>query len=208
MTISGDWRIAEQPKYAPNGHYGFTYIPVPKAGDHDLDVGRWLVDRADPGLQGRGSGGQVHAVHRRDPDGQKVYTKESTHLPTLNALLADSSLYDAQHAQFLALLPTAKSRPPLAVGAAYWDALTSAPGFGRAQHQAADGCPQGGPAAPSSRSSTPSAASHPYGSVTRGDRLPVPAHLLTRSSRRRGDDMAVAPAAIGTARPAAAAASG
>ena len=33
MTISGDWRIAEQAKYAPNGHYGFTFIPVPKAGD-------------------------------------------------------------------------------------------------------------------------------------------------------------------------------
>ena len=31
------------------------------------------------------------------PDGQKMYTKESTHLPTLNALLADASLYDAQH---------------------------------------------------------------------------------------------------------------
>ena len=62
------------------------------------------------------------------PDGQKVYTKETTHLPTLNALLADPSLYDPAHAQFLALLPTAKSRPPLAVGAAYWDALTTAMG--------------------------------------------------------------------------------
>jgi len=62
------------------------------------------------------------------PDGQKVYTKESTHLPTLKALQADTSLYDPAHAQFLALLPTAKSRPPLAVGAAYWDALTSAMG--------------------------------------------------------------------------------
>ena len=62
------------------------------------------------------------------PDGQKVYTKETTHLPTLNALLADPSLYDAAHKQFLDLLPTAKSRPPLAVGAAYWDALTTAMG--------------------------------------------------------------------------------
>jgi ABC-type glycerol-3-phosphate transport system substrate-binding protein len=62
------------------------------------------------------------------PTGQASYTKESTHLPTLNALLADASLYDAQHKLFLDLLPTAKSRPPLAVGAAYWDALTSAQG--------------------------------------------------------------------------------
>jgi multiple sugar transport system substrate-binding protein len=62
------------------------------------------------------------------PDGQKTYTKETTHLPTLIALQQDASLYDPQHKQFLDLLPTAKSRPPLAVGAAYWDALTSAMG--------------------------------------------------------------------------------
>jgi hypothetical protein len=40
-----------------------------------------------------------------------VYTKQSTHMPTLNALLSDSSLYDAQHAQFVKMLPSAKSRP-------------------------------------------------------------------------------------------------
>jgi multiple sugar transport system substrate-binding protein len=62
------------------------------------------------------------------PEGQKVYTKESTHLPTLSALLADASLFDPSHKTFLDLLPTALSRPPLAAGAAYWDALTSAQG--------------------------------------------------------------------------------
>ena len=82
------------------------------------------------------------------PDGQKMYTKESTHLPTLNALLADSSLYDAQHKLFLDLLPTAKSRPPLAVGAAYWDALTSA----RARSSSTPRRPR----PPSRRSRTPS----------------------------------------------------
>ena len=43
------------------------------------------------------------------PEGQAVYTKESTHLPTLNALLADASLYDEQHKEFLELLPTART---------------------------------------------------------------------------------------------------
>jgi multiple sugar transport system substrate-binding protein len=127
MTISGDWRISEQQKYAPTGHYAFTYIPVPKAGDPTSTwAGGWsmalipnstVADQAVKFMQ-----------YIAGPDGQKVYTKESTHLPTLNALLADSSLYDAQHEVFLKLLPTAKSRPPLAVGAAYWDALTSAQG--------------------------------------------------------------------------------
>ena len=62
------------------------------------------------------------------PDGQRVYTKESTHLPTIKDLLTDTSLYDPQHAKFLDLIKVAKNRPPLSVGAAYWDALTTAQG--------------------------------------------------------------------------------
>ncbi len=62
------------------------------------------------------------------PEGQKVYTKESTHLPTLKALLEDASLFDPQHKTFLDLLQVAQNRPPLAVGALYWDALTTAQG--------------------------------------------------------------------------------
>jgi len=62
------------------------------------------------------------------PDGSKIYTKQSTHLSPLKALQTDDSLYDPQHKVFLGLLPTALSRPPLAVGAYYWDQLTSAQG--------------------------------------------------------------------------------
>jgi multiple sugar transport system substrate-binding protein len=127
MTISGDWRIAEQVKYAPNGHYGFTYIPVVKAGDTSATwAGGWsmaLIPDSKAAAQA-----VKFMEYIAGPEGQKVYTKESTHLPTLNALLTDASLYDPQHETFLKLLPTAHSRPPLAVGAAYWDALTSAQG--------------------------------------------------------------------------------
>jgi multiple sugar transport system substrate-binding protein len=127
MTISGDWRIAEQAKYAPTGHYGFTYIPVPKAGDPTSTwAGGWsmaLIPNSTAAEQAT-----KFIKYIAGPDGQKVYTKESTHLPTLNALLTDASLYDPQHAVFLDLLKTAKNRPPLSVGGAYWDALTSAQG--------------------------------------------------------------------------------
>jgi len=127
MTISGDWRIAEQAKYAPQGQYGFTYIPVPKAGDPTSTwAGGWSMALI-PNSKAKDQAVKF-MKYIAGPDGQKVYTKESTHLPTLNALLTDPSLFDPQHAQFLALLPTAKSRPPLAVGAAYWDALTTAMG--------------------------------------------------------------------------------
>jgi len=127
MTISGDWRIAEQVKYAPNGHYGFTYIPVPKAGDKSATwAGGWsmaLIPNSKVATQAI-----KFMTYIAGPEGQKVYTKDSTHLPTIKSLLADASLYDPQHKAFLDLLNVALNRPPLAVGAVYWDALTSAQG--------------------------------------------------------------------------------
>ncbi len=127
MTISGDWRIAEQVKYAPDGNYGFTYIPVPKAGDKSATwAGGWSMALIPD------SQVEAQAIKFMEyiagPEGQKVYTKDSTHLPTIKALLEDASLYDEQHKTFLELLPVALNRPPLAVGAVYWDALTSAQG--------------------------------------------------------------------------------
>ncbi len=127
MTISGDWRIAEQAKYAPEGNYGFTYIPVPNAGDQSATwAGGWSMALI-PDSQAEAQAIKF-MTYIAGPDGQKVYTKDSTHLPTIKALLEDTSLYDAQHATFLDLLDVALNRPPLAVGAVYWDALTTAQG--------------------------------------------------------------------------------
>jgi multiple sugar transport system substrate-binding protein len=127
MTISGDWQIANAAKYAPNTKYGFTYIPVPKAGDKSATwAGGWSMALIPD------SKAKDQAVkfikYIAGPDGQKVYTKETTHLPTIKSLLTDASLFDAQHKTFLDLLPGALNRPPLAVGGVYWDALTSAQG--------------------------------------------------------------------------------
>jgi multiple sugar transport system substrate-binding protein len=59
--------------------------------------------------------------------GQRYYTKESAHLPTIEALVTESDLYDEGHKFFSEqLLPIAKNRPPLPVGALYWDELTLA----------------------------------------------------------------------------------
>jgi hypothetical protein len=41
-------------------------------------------------------------------------------------LLNEGDLFDERHQFFAELLPTAKSRPPLPVGAKYWDELTVA----------------------------------------------------------------------------------
>jgi len=127
MTISGDWQIANAAKYAPNTKYGFTYIPIPKAGDKSATwAGGWSMALIPD------SKAKDQAVkfikYIAGPDGQKVYTKETTHLPTIKSMLSDASLFDAQHKTFLDLLPGALNRPPLAVGGVYWDALTSAQG--------------------------------------------------------------------------------
>ena len=127
MTISGDWQIANAAKYAPDKHFGFTYIPVPNAGDQTATwAGGWSVALI-PGSKVKDQAIKF-MKYMGGADGQKVYTKETTHLPTVKSLLADASLFDPQHKTFLDLLPDAKNRPPLAVGAAYWDALTQAQG--------------------------------------------------------------------------------
>jgi multiple sugar transport system substrate-binding protein len=127
MTISGDWRIAEQTKYAASGNYDFTFIPVANAGDESATwAGGWSMALI-PNSPARDQAINF-MKYIAGPDGQRVYTKESTHLPTITDLLSDTSLYDAQHAKFLDLLQVAKNRPPLSVGAAYWDALTTAQG--------------------------------------------------------------------------------
>src|SRR2546426_6494633 len=127
MTISGDWQIANAAKYGGGKSYKFTYIPVPKAGDQPSTwAGGWsmaLIPNSKVPDQA-----VKFIEYITGPDGQRVYTKETTHLPTLKALQADASLFDPQHKVFLDLLPGAHSRPPLAVGGIYWDALTAAQG--------------------------------------------------------------------------------
>jgi multiple sugar transport system substrate-binding protein len=127
MTISGDWQIANAAKYAPNTKYGFTFIPVPKAGDTTATwAGGWSMALIpDSKVKDQAVKFIEYAT---GAEGQKVYVKETTHLPTIKSLLEDASLFDEQHKVFLDLLPDAKNRPPLAVGGIYWDALTQAQG--------------------------------------------------------------------------------
>jgi len=127
MVISGDWKFNQMAQLAPDTNYGFTYIPVPNEGDESATwAGGWsaalIPDSDAPDEAWR------FIQYLAGPEGQAVYTKDTFHMPTLSALLEDDSLFDERHAQFRALLETAHSRPPLKVGALYWDALTSAQG--------------------------------------------------------------------------------
>jgi multiple sugar transport system substrate-binding protein len=129
MVVTGPWRINQMAQLAPETNYGFTYIPVPNEGDESATwAGGWSValipDSDAPDEAWR------FIQFLAGPEGQRIYTVETTHLPTLSALLEDTSIFDEQFAltPFLPLLSVAHNRPPLAVGASYWDALTSAQG--------------------------------------------------------------------------------
>ena len=72
-------------------------------------------------------GGFEFARFATGPIGQEIYTRDTAHLPTLKAMLERKDLFeDSYHEVFLEMLPFARSRPALPVGALLWDELTSA----------------------------------------------------------------------------------
>lgn len=59
-------------------------------------------------------------------EGQTILVKEAASLPTLKSLQQRKDLFAPEYQFFLSLLPVSKSRPPLPVGALYWDKLKEA----------------------------------------------------------------------------------
>ena len=59
-------------------------------------------------------------------EGQTLLAKEAASLPTLKRLLERKDLLAPEYEFFLTLLPVSKSRPPIPVGALYWDKLKDA----------------------------------------------------------------------------------
>ena len=127
MVITGDWRVGERAKYAPNTDYGITYIPVPKAGDQSVTWdGGWSMALI-PGAKAPDQAWKF-IKYIDGLEGQKAYTQETGHLPTIKSLLEDASLDAERSKVFPELAPGAPTRPALAVGAISGDALTSAQG--------------------------------------------------------------------------------
>jgi multiple sugar transport system substrate-binding protein len=135
MVVTGDWEIGLLSKYAPNLHYGITYIPVPNAGDTPATwAGGWSV--VIPKGAKNAKGGWEFMKFFAGEQGQRTYTQETTHMPTWKTLLTDSSLFPGDHKLFVQQLAVAHSRPALPVGALYWDQLTIAQSA--AEHQSKD----------------------------------------------------------------------
>ena len=125
FLISGDWFIAGLAEYAPDINYGITNLPVPDEGmESSTWAGGWSMVIPEGAKNPEGAWEFLQYI--AGEEGQRVYSKDSSHLPTFEALGSEEGLLDERHAFFAILLPQAKSRPPLPVGALYWDELTTA----------------------------------------------------------------------------------
>jgi multiple sugar transport system substrate-binding protein len=127
FIINGDWYLNVLPEFAPDIEYGLTVIPVPAEGDESATwAGGWSM--VIPQGAANPEGAWRFMQYIAGEPGQRTYTTETAHLPTFSSLLEDAELFpDPQHLFFAqTLLPTAKNRPPLPVGARYWNELTSA----------------------------------------------------------------------------------
>ena len=123
MVITGDWFIAVLKQYGPKAEYGITYIPTPD-GHKTTWAGGWSM--VIPKGAKHVAEAYKYLRYITGEPGQRVYTKDTSHLPTIKTLMNDKTLYDAGHQFFAQMLPSASSRPPLPVGALLWDQLTTA----------------------------------------------------------------------------------
>jgi multiple sugar transport system substrate-binding protein len=125
MIITGDWFLNTMRTYAPEVDYDITYIPTVKKGDKPSTwAGGWSF------VVPTGSKRKEAAIHfiywACGAEGQRIYTKESGHCPTLISISNDESIFTEKQSYFREALFFTKSRPPLPVGALYWDALSTA----------------------------------------------------------------------------------
>jgi multiple sugar transport system substrate-binding protein len=123
FVITGNWVFAAMKDAAPNLDYGITYIPAPN-GLKSTWSGGWSVAILQGAKNIEGAYKFLRFVCGEE--GQTHLVKTAASLPTIKALLEKKDLFAPEYTFFLSLLPISKSRPPLPVGALYWDKLKEA----------------------------------------------------------------------------------
>jgi len=125
MMITGDWHFNTMERYAPDVDWDVTYIPVPKDGDKPSTwAGGWsmVVPKGSKNIEAA----TKFMIYICGYEGQKLYFRENGNAPTLFALLEEQDLYPPKKQYFQETLGFTRNRPPLPVGALYWDALSTA----------------------------------------------------------------------------------
>jgi multiple sugar transport system substrate-binding protein len=125
MMISGDWFLNTLRTYAPEVEYDITYIPTVKPGDKPSTwAGGWTF--VIPAGTGKKEAAVQFLRWACGAEGQRIYTRDSGHYPSILAVSNEDAIYAPEQAYFREALSFAKSRPPLPVGALYWEALSAA----------------------------------------------------------------------------------
>ncbi len=125
MTCSGDWRVSQQKRYKPDGHYNVTPFPGPDGpAPHASWAGgwSWVVPAGAKNVDG----GWRTVNWVCGPEGQDMFNKGTYHIPT-NKKAAEDPYYreDPRHAVFMDLLPVSHTRPPIPAGSLLWDSLVA-----------------------------------------------------------------------------------
>jgi multiple sugar transport system substrate-binding protein len=125
MVVTGNWFIGLLEEYAPKADADITFIPIPKEGDESATwAGGWSVVIPEGAKNTEGAWELIKWW--AGPEGQRQYTEGAKQIPTVKELVEDETLFAGHYRFFRDLLDVAKSRPPLPVGALYWDELTAA----------------------------------------------------------------------------------
>lgn len=124
--ITGDWQLSTNEKYIPDTNYTVTYVPVPEDGMESTTwAGGWSWTMPQGAKNPEGAA--EFMIFAAGAPGQRIYVEDTSHLPTIKSLLDEDDLFTEQHKFFAQeLLPNARSRPALPVGAKLWDELTAA----------------------------------------------------------------------------------
>jgi multiple sugar transport system substrate-binding protein len=124
--INGNWMFANFKQYQPDTKIGYTYIPVPSEGDQSTTwAGGWsgVIPQGAKNVEG----GFEFVKYLCGPDGVRTYVEMNNNLPVLRELLADDTLFSEDLKWWVdELFPTTRNRPPIPVGAKYWDEMTAA----------------------------------------------------------------------------------
>lgn len=124
MKISGDWAISGLQKYAPNVQYGLTYIPDFSGKTPFTWSGGFSL--VIPTNASNPIGAYRFIRYMAGPEGQRIYTQITAHMPTWHTLLNDESLFSGNHKFFSTMLAFSHSRPPMPVWPQLWDEFATA----------------------------------------------------------------------------------
>lgn len=126
--INGNWMFAQFRNYMGDAaaDVEYTLIPVPNEGDQSATWAGGWSGVVPEGAQNP-EGGYAFARFLCGAEGSRTYVEMNNNLPVLNELLSDTELLGPDLTWVVEnLFPDTRYRPPLPVGAKYWDELTSA----------------------------------------------------------------------------------